>query len=74
MIAQAGIIIFGVLAIWLSQDRRQHVAKWASVAGLLGQPFWYYASYSAEQWGIFAISFLYTAAWARGFWNHWIRP
>lgn len=73
MTAQAGIVFFGVIAIWLSQDRRQRVARWSCVFGLCAQPFWYVASYSAGQWGIFAISFLYTAAWLRGFYNHWIK-
>jgi hypothetical protein len=39
---------------------------------MLAQPFWFYAAWKAEQWGIFAIATLYTYAWARGVWTHWI--
>lgn len=74
MISQAGIVVFGVAAIYLSQDPRESMRKWASVAGLCAQPFWYASSFIAEQWGIFAISFVYTAAWARGFHHFWIKP
>jgi hypothetical protein len=41
---------------------------------MLGQPFWFYASWKAEQWGIFAVSVLYALAWMKGLWIHWIWP
>jgi hypothetical protein len=41
---------------------------------MLGQPCWFYASWKAEQWGIFAVSVLYALAWMKGLWIHWIRP
>lgn len=66
MIAQLGIAIFGVLAIWLAQDARLAVRRWAPVFGLLGQPFWFWSACSAQQWGVFALCLLYTLAWARG--------
>lgn len=66
MIAQLGIAIFGVLAVWLSQDTRLQRRKWAPVFGLIGQPFWFYAAWTSQQWGIFALCFLYSASWARG--------
>lgn len=72
MISQVGIAVFGVLAVWLSQDKRIDRRRWAPVLGLLGQPFWFYAAWTAQQWGVFAMCFLYTASWARGFVNHWI--
>lgn len=70
---QLGIAIFGVLAIWLSQSQSYEARKWASVAGLIGQPFWFWASYTSEQWGILALSVAYSAAWSRGFWTYWIK-
>lgn len=66
MIAQIGIAIFGVLAVFLSQDVRVERRKWAPVFGLIGQPFWFWAAWSAEQWGILALCVLYTLCWARG--------
>jgi len=72
MIAQLAIAVFGVTAIWLSQASSLKSRKWAPVYGLAGQPFWIYATFSAEQWGIFVLSMFYTVAWMRGIKNHWI--
>jgi hypothetical protein len=73
MIEQAVIAIFGVGATWLSQDSRRDMQRWACVLGLLAQPAWFYATWKAEQWGIFALAFVYTAAWLRGAWTFWVR-
>jgi len=70
---QIGIAIFGVIAIWLSQDKRNSYRKWACIFGLIGQPFWFYSSYIAEQWGIFTLCFFYTYAWFKGLHNNWIK-
>ncbi|XXQ53595.1 hypothetical protein ACA040_002266 [Xenophilus aerolatus] len=32
------------------------------------------ATWQAEQWGMFVLSVVYTAAWIRGIWAHWINP
>lgn len=72
MLEQIGIALTGVTAIALSQDVRESWRKWACIFGLIGQPFWFYSSWMAEQWGIFALCFLYTLAWARGFKAHWM--
>lgn len=71
---QLAIALTGVTAIFLSQSKSEHLRKWACWFGLVGQPFWFYAAYTAEQWGIFALCFLYTFSWARGVWNFWIKP
>lgn len=71
---QIAIALTGVAAIWLSQDSRENLRKWSCIFGLLGQPFWFYSAWAAEQWGIFALCFAYTFAWARGVYNHWLRP
>lgn len=73
MIAQVGILISGVTAIWLTQDKRQNWRRWACIFGLAGQPFWLYATISSEQWGMVAVCVLYTFAWVRGVWTNWIR-
>lgn len=36
------IALTGVSAIWLSQSKRDDYRKYASVLGLIGQPFWFY--------------------------------
>lgn len=70
---QIAIALLGVTAIWLSQDERIARRRYASVLGLAGQPFWFYAAYTSEQWGIFVLCFFYTWAWFKGFRTHWLK-
>ena len=63
---QIGITVSGVIAVWLTQDKRATWRRWACIFGMLAQPFWFYAAWKAEQWGIFAMCTLYTYAWAKG--------
>lgn len=72
-ITQIVIALTGVTAIFLTQSRSAKVRKWACVLGLMAQPAWFYSSWIAEQWGIFAMCFFYTFAWAKGFYVHWIK-
>ena len=71
MIDQIAIGVFGFLAVLLSQQRNLAWQRWAPILGLMAQPFWFYATFTAEQWGIFALSFFYTWAWLVGLRNHW---
>jgi nicotinamide riboside transporter PnuC len=72
MTDQLFIALFGVTAVALSQSAKESRRKWACVFGLIGQPFWFYAAWEAQQWGIFALCFLYSASWAKGFYTNWI--
>ena len=72
MTAQIFIALFGVTAVALSQSALAGRRRWASVFGLLGQPFWFYAAWEAQQWGIFTLCFLYTISWSKGFHTNWI--
>lgn len=72
MLEQIGIAICGLAAVFMSQDRRKKWARWACIFGLIGQPFWFYATWKAGQWGIFALCFLYTFSWARGLKTYWL--
>jgi len=72
MIVQILIAILGVAAVWLSQDRRADRRKYACLFGLLGQPLWFYTTWKSGQWGIFALSFVYTFAWIKGFHVYWL--
>lgn len=69
---QVFIGLFGALAIWLSQQSREGLKKYAPILGLLAQPFWFYTTWKAQQWGIFGLSFLYAYSWWVGFKSHWI--
>lgn len=74
MIDQIGIAVCGVSAVFLSQDKRESWRRWACVFGLAGQPFWFLATLHAEQWGIMALTVLYTYSWLRGVRTYWIKP
>ena len=74
MIDQLGIAIFGVLAIALSQCERVQLRRWACIAGMCAQPFWFHTTAAHGQWGIFALCFLYAAAWLKGVHTYWWRP
>ena len=74
MTSQIFIALFGVTAVALSQSAFAERRRWASVFGLLGQPFWFYAAWNAQQWGIFTLCFLYTFSWGMGFYTNWVAP
>ncbi len=61
-ICQVAIFILGAGAIILVAKKN----KWGFVVGLLSQPFWYITAYVNEQWGVFFVSFVYTATWIFG--------
>jgi hypothetical protein len=71
VLTQAAILVLGVTGIALSQHAR--TAKYGCLVSLLAQPFWLYAGYVSEQWGIVAATFAYAAAWCVGVYEHWIR-
>lgn len=72
MIDQIAIGVCGVASVWLSQDERLSRRRFACIFGLLAQPFWFIATWKAQQYGIFALCALYTFSWLRGFFVHWV--
>lgn len=70
---QLGIVIFGVTAVWLTQQRRVEWRRYACLFGMAGQPFWFYAAWKAGQPGIAAIVAVYTYLWGLGIYNNWIK-
>jgi nicotinamide riboside transporter PnuC len=62
VVSQVVIFIFGAGSIILVARKN----KWGFVLGLLAQPFWYITAYVNGQWGIFFVSFVYTASWIYG--------
>jgi hypothetical protein len=71
---QVVIGICGLSSVWLSQDARPRVARFACLFGLAAQPAWFYTTWQAQQWAIFALAFVYSVGWGRGVWNFWLRP
>jgi len=72
VIEQVVIAFTGTVSIFLTQSRNEQKRKYACLVGMAGQPFWFIATYQAQQWGILALTLLYTLAWARGIYYHWI--
>jgi hypothetical protein len=72
MIEQVFIATTELIAIWLLQSKDKNYRKWACVFGLLGQPFWFYASYEANQWGAFTLCFFFTLAWLKSLKDYWL--
>lgn len=74
MIDQIGIAALGVTAVFLTQTKSDRARKYACLFGMASQPFWIYAAISASQWGILIVNVLYTFAWGKGIWMHWVVP
>jgi len=58
--------ITGGAAVWLSQSISLTNRRSACLFGLIGQPFWFYVTITGQQWGMFVLSLIYTAAWIKG--------
>jgi hypothetical protein len=74
VLAQVGIACTGVVAIYLTQSKREDLRRCACLFGMAGQPFWIYSAIAAHQWGVLALTSLYALAWAQGVWAFWIQP
>jgi len=72
-IIQAGVLVFGLLAIWLVYSKNTKVSRWAPVFGLVSQPFFIFAAWKAEQYGMLVLSGFYTVSWCRGIYRCWIQ-
>lgn len=70
---QFSIAVCGVASVCLSQSTHASRRRFACLFGLAGQPAWIHATAAAGQWGMLVLSLIYTLAWVRGFWIHWIR-
>lgn len=69
---QVWIVLFGCLAAFLITIKGKH-RRMGYIAGLIGQPAWFYTTYTNEQWGVFVLAFFYTYCWARGVYNFFIK-
>ena len=70
---QLFIAVTGVVAIWLTQQSKNNLKKYACLFGIAGQPFWFYSAFTTEQWGIFALCFFYSYSWGLGVYNQWLK-
>lgn len=73
IISQTFIAVFGVTAILCTQQSDDELKKYGCLLGMAAQPFWFYSTYVAGQWGIFALTFVFTFVWAIGIKNYWFK-
>ena len=72
MIEQVFIAVTELIAVGLLQAKTKQFRRWASIFGLLGQPFWFYTSFQQEQWGIFLVCFFFMGLWLKSFKDNWL--
>lgn len=73
MITQILLGLLGGTAVLLTYSEIPRRRAFAPIFGLCAQPFWFYTTYTHEQWAIFVLSFLYTYGWWRGFRTYWLK-
>jgi hypothetical protein len=71
---QLAIMLTGVISAWVLNAPGVRVRRWGCIIGLIGQPAWFWSTWSHAQWGMFAVTVGYTAAFLRGVWVLWVRP
>lgn len=64
----------GIASVWLTQVAREDMRRYACLFGLAAQPAWLWATFSAGQWAMFGLGFVYITAWGTGVWNFWLKP
>ncbi len=70
-LAQILIFVLGVFTVYLLALKNPRHQRWGYVVGLLAEPAWIYAAWSAHQWGIIILAVIYSGCYALGIWNHW---
>lgn len=71
-IDQVVIAVCGIGSVFLSQSTDADRRRYACLVGITAQPFWVYATWTAGQWGLLLLTFVYSLAWAKGIWVHWL--
>jgi hypothetical protein len=70
LIAQVGILLLGVSAVYLVGSKGPH-RRYGYLCGVCAQPFWLYTALTHGQYGIALMCAFYGYSWARGLRNHW---
>lgn len=73
-LCQTTILGVGVVNAFLYARPEANIRKYAYILGLINQPAWFYTSYMKQQWGVFFLSFWFTAMGIKGIYLHWIKP
>ena len=70
-LVQAAILILSGVTAWLLASKHARVRRWGYVVGIVGEPFWLYASWVTNQWGVVLLALWWTAQYIRGAINNW---
>lgn len=70
---QAGILFFSCASIWFLAKPKAGIRRYGYLLGLAGQPFWFYSTVHAEQWGMVLVSLWFTWCHFRGIYAHWFK-
>lgn len=65
---QGAILLFSAAAVILLTAGSRRVQLAGCLAGLVGQPLWFYTTWLNGQWGIFALCLVYACFYIRGVW------
>ena len=71
-IIQFFILFFSAAAIWFV-GRKESWSRWGYIFGIISQPFWLYATFMDQQWGMFTLSLVFSYSWSQGIYNYWIK-
>jgi hypothetical protein len=55
----------GVIAVYLAASQDPKTRMIAGYFGLAGEPFWFISAYTADQWGVILLVFVYGFTWIR---------
>lgn len=67
---QIAVLVCGLGALLLLTTETRW-RRYGSIVGLIGQPFWMYATWQAGQAGAFLLSLMYAAVYARASFVVW---
>lgn len=63
LIAQAGVLVGGILALFLAGSTNPRRRMQAGMVGMASEPCWLYTTATNGQWMIFALALVYCVAW-----------
>jgi hypothetical protein len=73
LVSQIMIPILGLLSIFFLGCKKIRLVKFGFMFGLLAEPFWFYAAYTHQQWGVLLIVCAYFIGHSRGLFNSYMR-
>ncbi len=68
---QGALLTLSAAGAWFVTEPMMRQRRIGYLLGLLSQPFWLWATYTADQWGMFVLACWYTVVWSRGVYRGW---